>query len=334
MNISQSNPSDPTRLTLLTKQIRFEGRGINSYEFVDPDGHDLPPFSAGAHIDILLEGGHIRQYSLCNSPLDRHRYVIAVLCDEKGRGGSKLLHQTLRVQDKVTVSAPRNNFALADQASKVILLAGGIGITPLKSMAHQLAVSGVAFDLHYCAKDSSCAAFGPEITGLGEAATTHFHYDRGNPADGLDIAGLLRQYEDGVHLYYCGPPGFMKACQAASAHWPSGSVHFEHFQAPSEPQATSPGSQAAGPDGSFTVQLSSTGETLRVAPEQSLVDALADAGKPIETSCVSGLCGTCKVHYLSGDVDHRDFILSDEEHKHYLTACVSRARSGVVVLDL
>jgi vanillate O-demethylase ferredoxin subunit len=320
---------EQTRLSLLVRQIRYEASGIHSYELVDPQGEELPPFSAGAHIDIHLPNGMTRQYSLCNAPAERHRYVIAVLRDEKGRGGSKALHDALRVQDLATVSHPRNNFALVPDARKVILLAGGIGVTPLKSMAHALDVAGVPFELHYCARNPGCAAFREELGIAWEHGKLVHHFDHGKPEQGLDIAALLREPEEGTHLFYCGPAGFMKACADAARHWPAGTVHFEHFKAP-EPSA--PATQSA--PGAFMVKIASSGAMLEVPPDRSIADVLEQNGVRIETSCQAGLCATCKIRYLEGEVDHRDYILGDDEHGQFLTACVSRATSGVLVLDL
>jgi len=318
-----------TSLSLMVRQIRYEANGINSYEFVDPEGKELPPFTAGAHIDIHLPNGTIRQYSVSNSPTERHRYVIAVLRDEKGRGGSKALHDTLHVQDMVTVSLPRNNFELVPEARKVVLLAGGIGMTPLKSMAHALEASGVPFEMHYCARNASCVAFRDELDTQWEHGKLHFHFDHGDPANGLDIPELLKSPGEDTHLFYCGPAGFMKACGEAASHWPASTVHFEHFKAP-EPDKTTP--QLA--PGAFMVKIASTGIMIEVPADRSISDALEEAGVHIETSCQAGLCATCKIRYLEGEVDHRDYILSDEEHGQFLTACVSRATSPVLVLDL
>jgi vanillate O-demethylase ferredoxin subunit len=321
------------KLQLLVHQIRFEGKGISSYEFVDPDGGDLPEFKAGAHIDVHLGEGLIRQYSLCNDPAERQRYVIAVLRDEGGRGGSKALHQNLNVHDIVHVSHPRNNFPLVTHAEKVILLAGGIGVTPLKAMAHSLDKWGVEYELHYCARDASCAAFHREFKELLDGGRLHYHFDGGDPAAGLEIDRLLSEPTQGTHVYYCGPGGFMKACAAATAHWPAGSVHFEHFKTPEQPvgSATMSEEQAAG---SFEVRIASTGQTFAVRFDQTIADALQDAGVAIETSCCAGLCATCKVRYLEGEVDHNDFILGEDEKSEYLTVCVSRATSKLLVLDL
>jgi ferredoxin-NADP reductase len=319
-------------LSLMVRQIRFEAIGINSYELVHPKGEALPAFDAGAHIDVHLPNGLIRQYSLCNSPREQHRYVVAVLRDEQGQGGSKALHDTLRVQDMATVSRPRNNFALVPTARKVILIAGGIGVTPLKSMAHALDDAGIPFELHYCARNPTFVAFREELAGPWKSGSVKFHFDNGNPAEGLDITALLARHEDGDHLFYCGPPGFMQACASASAHWPAGAVHFEHFKAPAPLAGTADAKPVAA--GGFMVKIASTGVMIEVAPEQSIVAALEEAGMPIATSCQSGLCGTCKVRYLEGEVDHQDYILDEADHAQWLTACVSRAKSPVLVLDL
>jgi ferredoxin-NADP reductase len=328
--LGSDKPADARTLELMVRQIRFEGRGINSYEFVDPSGEVLPAFTAGAHIDVHLNGGFVRQYSLSNSPNERHRYVIAVLRDEAGRGGSKALHDGLRVQDKVRISHPRNNFELAANASKVILLAGGIGVTPLKAMAHRLEEVGIDYEMHYCAKDESCTAFAAELAPLHAGGKLQFHFDNGDPSKGLDLKHLLSETAPGVHVYYCGPGGFMKACAAATEHWSSGTVHFEHFKAPERPVSET----VAAAVGEFIVKIASTGQQIPVSGEQSIADALEEAGVAIETSCRAGLCGTCKVRYLSGEVEHNDCILGDDEKQEYLTCCVSRASSRELVLDL
>ncbi|MDR5747390.1 PDR/VanB family oxidoreductase [Caballeronia sp. LZ029] len=318
-------------LKLLVRQVRFEGRGINSYELVDPEGAQLPSFTAGAHIDIHLADGVVRQYSISNAPRERHRYVIVVLRDERGRGGSKALHDQLRVQDIVRVSRPRNNFHLVDGARRVLLIAGGIGVTPLKAMAHELDDAGVDYEMHYCAKDARSAAFAEEFEPMRASGRLHFHFDGGDPSAGLDIRDLLNTPREGEHVYYCGPGGFMKACADAAQHWPTGTVHFEHFKAPER----APGEQAANDaSDSFIVRIASTGQEIEVTKDESIAEALAGAGVAMETSCCAGLCGTCKVRYLQGEVEHNDCIMSDEEKADFLTACVSRATSRLLVLDL
>src|SRR5258706_6794760 len=218
MSTSQSEAASESKtLMLFVRQIRYEGKNIQSYELVDPAGNTLPAFTAGAHIDIHLANGVIRQYSLCNSPGECHRYVFAVLRNEKGRGGSKAVHEQLHGQDRVRVSRPRNNFELDDAARKVILLAGGIGVTPLKAMAHQLEASGTEYELHYCARDAASAAFSDELKPLLEKQRLHLHYDGGDPSNGLDIGGLPRGPQGGIEGYYFGPPRLTNARAPAAA---------------------------------------------------------------------------------------------------------------------
>ena len=321
-------------LSVLVRQIRFEGKGINSYELTDPSGAELPPFTSGAHIDIHLElptgGRTLRQYSLCNDPAERRRYVIAVLNDASGRGGSTGLHDTLHVQDIVTIGRPRNNFTLDESAARVILLAGGIGVTPLKSMAHRLESAGIDYELHYCAKDRAFTAFEDELASLAERGRLHYHFDGGDPSRGLDLKQLLETPSPGTHVYYCGPSGFMKACADAAADWDTKLVHCEHFKAPVDPAAA----LSAVPAGGFVVEIASSGRRIEIGPDESVADKLNEVGVPIETSCQSGLCGTCKTRYTAGKVDHRDYILDDAERDEYITLCVSRCESELLVLDL
>ncbi len=315
------------KLTLLVRQIRFEAIGVHSFELVDPAGASLPPAAAGSHLDVHLASGLVRQYSLCGDPADRTRYTIAVLREDNGRGGSRAVHETLRVGGSVVVSAPRNAFPVAPSAERHVLVAGGIGVTPLKAMVHELAARDADFSLHYCAKSPAHAAFADELGMFADRVT--FHYDGGDPARGLDLMALLREQPDGTHAYYCGPSGFMEACERATAHWPPHTVHSEHFKVP-----TSASAAVASPVETFAVEIASTGARFTIAPDASIVDVLNAAGVAIETSCVSGLCGTCKTRYLAGTVDHRDFILADDERGEFLTTCVSRATSPVLVLDL
>ncbi|KER69946.1 iron-sulfur protein [Burkholderia cepacia] len=324
---------DGETMHLLVRQIRFEGKGINSYELVDPSGVKLPPFEAGAHIDIYLNNGMIRQYSLCNPSFERSRYVIGVLKDENGRGGSKAVHERLRAGDLVKISRPRNHFPLARDIRRAVLIAGGIGVTPIKAMAHELEARGVDYEMHYCARNAECAAFGDELRQLEGTGRLQYHFDGGDPRAGLDLGKLLATPADGTHVYYCGPGGFMKACADAASHWPKGTVHFEHFKAPEQPAKAGSG-EAGDASGAFEVMIASTGQTVAVGPSQSIAEALSEAGVAVATSCCAGLCATCKVRYLEGEVEHNDFILNDDERGEFLTTCVSRATSKVLVLDL
>lgn len=318
-----------TRLQLLVRGIRLQAEGILAFELEDPDGADLPEVTAGAHVDVHLPNGQVRSYSLAGDPFDRSHWMLGVLRDTKGRGGSLSLHEQVRVGDLLTIGAPRNAFALKSSADHAILLAGGIGITPLKAMAHVLCAEGRSFELHYCARGLRQAAFVDELRGFIPEDRLHLHFDGGDPSRGLDVAALLAGDQPGRQIYYCGPAGFMKACAAASAHWAPGTVHSEHFKVP-EPKPIA----ADAVEGVFEVRLARSGTVIQVTAEQTIVRALELAGHRVPTSCLAGICGACKVHYLEGEVDHQDYILSDEEKATCLTLCCSRAKSATLVLDL
>ncbi|MFM2119985.1 MAG: hypothetical protein RL722_1453 [Pseudomonadota bacterium] len=314
-------------LALMVRTVRREAEGVHSFELVDPEGRLLPEAGAGAHVDVHLGGGVLRSYSLAGDPAERRRWLLGVLREPQSRGGSRAMHEQLRVGETLSVGAPRNAFPLAEGAAHSVLIAGGIGITPLKAMAHALVAAGRSVELHYCARTPRHAAFVDELQALLPAGALHLHFDGGDPAKGLDLKALLAAPQEGAHVYYCGPAGFMKACAAASAHWPAGTVHSEHFKAP-EPAAD------ALPAGAFEVKLARSGVTLQVGAEQTIVRALELTGRRVPTSCLSGLCGACKTTYLEGEVEHQDYILSAEEQSHCMTLCVSRARSRTLVLDL
>ena len=314
-------------LRLRVQAIRLQADGIHAFELVDPDAALLPPATAGAHVDVHLPGGLMRSYSLAGDPADRTAWTLGVLREVNGQGGSKAMHQSVHVGELLMVGAPCNAFPMASGAAHTVLLAGGIGITPIKAMAHTLTAQGKSFEVHYCARTARNVAFTRELRALVPPDKLHFHFDNGVPSQGLNITDLLKQQPDGGHLYYCGPGGFMKACAEASTHWAPGSVHFEHFKPPEQ-------ASKSVPDASFEVRLARTGITVPVLPDQSIVRAIELAGHRVPTSCLSGLCGSCKVDYLEGDVEHNDYILSDEEKTRCMTLCVSRSRSPMLVIDL
>lgn len=312
---------------LMVRSIRWQAQGICSFELEDPEGRTLESPEPGAHVDVHLPGGVVRSYSLAGDPKDQTHWLMGVLREPKSRGGSLAMHEKVRAGDLIEVGALRNAFPMAKHAKHSILLAGGIGITPLKSMAHVLADSGASFELHYCARAQSHVAFAKELQEVVPHDRLHFHFDGGEPSKGLDIQALLKEVSPGTHVYYCGPAGFMNACAQASSHWPQEAVHCEHFKAPE----TAP---LDLPDGGFEVRLVKSGETIQVGPDQTIVRAIELTGRRVATSCLSGLCGACKVTYVDGEVDHRDYILNDEERTHCLTVCVSRAKGKTLSLDL
>jgi ferredoxin-NADP reductase len=216
-------------MLLRIRSITYLATRINGYELVDSGGQDLAPFTAGAHISVRLSAEIVRDFSLWNDPAERMRYCIAVL---REGSGSQLLHEEVRVGNLVAVSMPRNNFPLAAEAERHLLLAGGIGITPIMAMIAELRRRRAEFHLHYCTRSPEDTAFLDDLAVLAAQGRVQFHHDGGDPANGLDIAATLREPQPGTHLYYCGPAGMMAAAAAASAHWPTGTVHFEFFAGP------------------------------------------------------------------------------------------------------
>jgi ferredoxin-NADP reductase len=320
-----STASDTKKLRV--QAIRWQAQGICSFELVDPAGHALEPFEAGAHVDVHLPGGIVRSYSLAGDARDSSHWLLGVLLEPKSQGGSAAMHNKVRVGDLLEVGSARNAFPLARGAKHSILIAGGIGITPLKSMAHALKAEGASFELHYCARSTNHVAFMNELQEVVPQEHLHFHFDGGEPSKGLDISNLLKEVAPDTHVYYCGPAGFMRACAEASAHWPKETVHCEHFKAPdSKPLEL--------PDGAFEVHLVKSGATIQVGPDQTIVRAIELTGRRVPTSCLSGLCGACKVEYVAGEVDHRDYILNDDEKTHCITVCVSRAKGKTLSLNL
>lgn len=312
---------------LRVQAIRWQAQGICSFELVDPEDQALEPFEAGAHVDLHLPGGVVRSYSLASDPSDNRQWTFGVLLEAKSQGGSSALHNKVRVGDLLAVGSVRNAFPLAKEAAHSILIAGGIGITPLKSMAHTLHAAGASFELHYCARAPQNVAFLKDLQALVPPEKLHLHFDGGETSKGLNITALLKDTAPNTHVYYCGPAGFMAACAEATAHWPKEAVHCEHFKAPD----TKP---LDLPDGAFEVHLVKSGETIQVGPDQTIVRAIELTGRRVSTSCLSGLCGACKVEYVAGEVDHRDYIMDDEERTRCLTVCVSRAKGKSLSLNL
>jgi vanillate O-demethylase ferredoxin subunit len=304
----------------------FEALDICSFELMDPQGRALPPFAAGAHIDVHPDGGPVRQYSLCNDSAETHRYQIAVLRDPASRGGSVAMHaletgQTLRISD------PKNHFPLAPHARHSVLLAGGIGITPILCMAERLWLTGGSFELHYCTRSIARAAFVRRIRESTFAGRVHFYFD--DEGQRLDARKVLGKPQPDVHVYVCGPAGFMDSILSAArdADWPEERLHREYF-------AAAPANRHD--DGGFEVQIASTGVVIRVSAEESIVAALANMGVEVPVSCEQGVCGTCLTRVLEGTPDHRDLFLTSDERARgdQFTPCCSRAKSARLVLDL
>ena len=302
--------------------------GIVGLELVATDGKPLPAFTAGSHIDIHLNQGLIRQYSLCNSPAETNRYCLGVLREGAGRGGSEAVHK-LEIGQLVEIGAPRNHFELSDKSNHSLLIAGGIGITPIMSMAQALHAKGASFELHYCARSEARMAFREVLLASKYADQVHLHFDDGDDAQKFDIAGLSNAREEGTHLYVCGPTGFMDAVlDAVAKGWPPGTVHREYFSV--HALATE------GKDRPFKIKIASTGQIINVPANMAAIEVLEEMGFDIPKSCEQGICGTCVTKVLEGIPDHRDHVLTGEEHAEngQMTVCCSRAHSEILVLDL
>lgn len=298
---------------------------------VDEARQPLPAFSAGSHVDVHLPNGLVRQYSLCNSPADSHRYQIGVLRDSASRGGSAAVHDLLKEGTALEISSPRNHFPLAVDASHSILLAGGIGVTPILCMAERLSATDAPFDFHYCTRSPQRTAFRSRILASAFATRVSFHHDDGEESQKLRLRELLESRLDptGVHLYVCGPQGFLDWVieSAQTVGWPAPQLHYEYFGAEVSKSSS---------DAEFEVQVSSSGLLVRVRGGQSVVEALAANGVQVETSCEQGVCGTCMTRVLRGTPDHRDHYLTSQEHaaNDQFMPCCSRSKSPLLVLDL
>jgi vanillate O-demethylase ferredoxin subunit len=315
-------------IEVLVKRICYEAENVNSYELTSPAGDDLIPFTAGCHIDLHLSNGIIRSYSLVNDQRERHRSVIAVNKDQAGRGGSRFVHDNLRVGDIITVSHPRNNFALDEEAEHSVLIAGGIGITPLLSMVRRLETLGHSWELFYAARTRRAAAFLDELNGHGSNGLPKVRVDFDDERSGrmFDLPAIVRDAPARAHLYCCGPLPMLEAFEAATADRPSDHVHVEYFQAREAPAS----------EGGFAVKLARSNRTIEVGAGKTILEALLDAGIAANYACAEGVCGTCETRVLEGTPDHRDQFLSKEEQAANKTMmiCCSGARSRTLLLDL
>lgn len=313
------------KLQVLVKRIGYEAERINSYELIAGAGGELAPFTAGSHIDLHLPNGMIRSYSLVNDPRERHRYVIAVNKDSASRGGSSLVHDTVRAGDILTISTPRNNFALREDAEHSILIAGGIGITPLLSMIRRLEALGRRWDLHYAARTRNAAAFLDELR-PDVHPNMHVDFDDERSGRAFDLPAIVKHAPAHAHLYCCGPAPMLAAFEAAAADRPADHVHVEYFQAREAPVT----------EGGFDVRLARSNRTIAVETGKTILDALLEAGIAVNYACAEGVCGTCETRVLEGIPDHRDRFLSKEEQaaNKSVMICCSGARSRTLVLDL
>ena len=315
-----TSSSDTHTLRLRVVAARWEAESITSYEFARPDGGELPVWEPGAHVDVHLPSGTVRQYSLCGDPADASRYRIAVLELPAGRGGSVEVHRELRPGRLIEIGRPRSNFALAE-ADRYVFVAGGIGITPMLPMIREVQRRGRTWELVYGARTAEHFAFVGE---LDPSAVRLVPQD----ADGhLDLASVVASSSEAA-VYCCGPTPLMDALvERMSQAGRVGDLHLERF-------ATA--APAVESSGEFEVELARSEKVVPVRPDQTVLEAVRDAGIDHPSSCEMGICGSCEVKVLSGDVDHRDDLLTESERAqcNSMMICVSRARGDRLVLDL
>ena len=316
-------PAEGELMALRVARAEPAAEGIHLFELRHPEGAELPAFTPGAHLSVRVPGGAMRNYSLCNDPHERDRYVIAVKRDEGGRGGSVALVDGVSAGDVLEVSAPRNLFALDPRAPEYIFVAGGIGITPILAMIRYLkAVGGKPFRLFYLTRHAAGTAFLADPDLAGE--TVVIHHDAGDPDQAYDLWPVFEEPTK-AHIYCCGPRPLMDAVRDMTGHWPENSVHFEDF-----------GSDLVRPrddDKPFLVRFGREGEALEVPVGATILEVLRLHGHKLPSSCESGTCGTCRTRYVEGEVDHRDLVLTPAERASALMICVSRAKSGTLVLE-
>jgi ferredoxin-NADP reductase len=319
---ASASPSREQTLQVRVRALIWEAPGVLSLQLAAPDGSPLPPFAPGAHIDLALPDGTLRQYSLCGDPSDTSHYRLGIRAVPGGLS-SGFIHRRLRPGELLSISAPRNNFPLAEAVS-YLFIAGGIGITPLIPMMRQACAKGRPWTLLYCNRRTEDAPFLAEIKTLGGEISLH----ASEAGTRLDVAQRLATVQKNTLVYCCGPARLMTAVEQATTAWPEGSIHFEWFTPRSRP--------ADETSGSFEVVCQQSGVTLTVSPDQSILAALTQAGIEIPRSCEQGVCGTCEVRLISGEVDHRDSILSCAEQaaNRTMMVCVSRARGTRLVLDI
>jgi ferredoxin-NADP reductase len=309
------------RVTTLVRRVADVADGVRTFELTDPEDWALPPFDAGAHIDVHLPFGAVRQYSLYGDPAEGRRYRIAVRREDAGRGGSLAFHRDIGEGAILPVSLPRNQFPLREGPHH-LLIAGGIGITPLLSMIEVLRRNNASFELHYCSRTPESTAFLPELAPLAERGVVSHYFSRIARPQHLDIAGLLARIRPDSQIYCCGPRALIDAVTAAGAGF-TGRLNVEFFgSAPSSGQAA------------YEVRLARSGRVIPVAPGETMLNALREAGVDVPSSCEGGVCLECKTRFLDGMPLHRDLVMSAADRQQHLTPCVSGCACAQLVLDL
>lgn len=314
-------PHDNQTRALVVSQRRNLTKSIIEFTLSLPESGALPGFTPGAHVTVQTPSKAMRRYSLVNNGAAPTEYVLAIKREPNSRGGSQSMFDDATEGQILQVSDPENSFELMP-APKYLLIAGGIGITPIQAMAHHLARQGTPFELIYCTMAARETAYLEEMQALGSVVT--IHHDNADPEKLYDFWDHFEK-PDATHVYCCGPAPMMEEIKALAGFWPEGQVHFEEFK---------PNEIVRADDVAFTVTLARSGRKIHVPANRSILEAMRDAGEKTVSSCENGVCGTCKCGLIEGDVDHRDSVLLDEERSHMIMTCVSRAASGDLVLDL
>jgi ferredoxin-NADP reductase len=304
--------------------IRYVARDTSLFEFRSVDGRPLPAYEPGAHIDLHLPSGLLRNYSLTAAAPEPSTYTVGIKRDPASRGGSRYLHDELQVGATLRIGGPRNNFRLRDDAAHTVLFAGGIGITPIWCMVQRLNTLGCEWQLHYACRSREDMAFRQELESMPQAA---LHFDDESGGQFLDVATIVAAAPRDAHLYCCGPAPMLQAFEAATKDWPREQVHVEYF---------TPKEQGPAKKGGFTVELARTGVEYFIPEGETILNVLLDAGIDIDYSCELGICGACEQRVISGIPEHRDSILSEEEQSENkrVMICCAGCKSERLVLDL
>jgi len=318
---------DSPVIQLQLARVEVMGGDVNKYEFRSLDGADLPAWQAGAHLDIVVAPEFLRQYSMSGDPADRKTYQIGVLREDQGRGGSKLMHRIFAEGRKVFVSRPINHFPVDHGATRSLLMGGGIGVTPMIAMAHELHRAGADFALHYSIKSRSAAGYLDDLAGVAWSDRVTLHVS--DESSRADLDQIVAGYRDGWHVYTCGPDRFMDGVTAAAERqgFPEEARHLEYFSVPELPDYE---------NHDFTLKLARSGKSLHIPANRKPTDVLAENGVHVVVKCSDGLCGTCKCGLVAGAVEHRDFVLSKKQRETSIILCQSRAADpdGVIEIDL
>jgi vanillate O-demethylase ferredoxin subunit len=313
-------------LTVLVSDVCAEAKDVITLELRAIGGGELPAFTPGAHLDLHLPNGLVRNYSLTNDWRERGRYVVGVGRAADSRGGSSYIHSNIRAGLQIKISAPRNNFPLDEDSASFLFIAGGIGITPIMAMVRWCVAKQKSWRLIYAARSRQRTAFYEELCAIG-AGRVQFHFDD-ECGQVFDAAVAISSWSEGETVYCCGPAPLMEAVKELTANLPSGTAQFEWFTVPEadEEQQSS----------SFTVRLERSGVEFEVPEQKSILEVLEEHGFEIPFSCREGLCGTCITNVCAGEPDHRDYVLSDEERESgkMMTICCSRSKSPILALDL